>query len=629
VLFPFLLQNEYEMHVLSAKVRRTGTNEIEGDVQTDIPHISMGTGYLCDQHYVLHFVSQFSRPFEKLGGWQNLGGAQVTIKWGFSRPANETNGWQGGEVISNAQELAMSGDCGAFVSFKTRAGEKVEVRTGISLVSVDDARQNLEQELSKPYGWDFAAVVQNQREVWNKLLDRVEIETPDAREKIRFYSNLYRALSGRNTWSDVNGRWVDPEGHVQKLANPENVMLGCDALWTTFWNLNQVMNLMAPEWSARWVKSELQMYNKCGWLAKGPAGLKYLSIMAAEHEIPLLVAAYQAGLPGLDAKKILAAAVKMQTSLPRETPDGGRVGNEDLAGYLKYGYVPADGPSKGATSNTEEYSYDDWCVAQLALALGRKDIAAEFLKRSENWRNVFDAETGYARPRMTNGGWVTPFDPYRTSGFTEGNAWQYTWFVPQDVPGLVKAMGRERFISRLNEGFEESAPTRFNGGSHGSIDQGNQPTMEVAWLFNWAGEPWLSQKWTHAILDAYYGYNPADAYLGDEDQGQMSAWFVMSSLGLFQTDGGCETNPIYEIGSPLYPKITIHLSKEHYSEKTFTIEARNASLANRYIQSATFNGKPLNQWWIRQKEIIKGGHLILELGPTPNKVWAKDCPTAY
>lgn len=625
VMFPFLLPSEYEMHVLSAKVRRNGDNEIEGEIRTDTPGIHLGIAYRGDQHYVLHFVSQFSRPFESFGGWQNLAGSNVIIKIGSSRPARELNGWHGGKVMTNVQELALSGDCGAFVTFKTSAGDAIEVRTGISLVSVDDARQNLGQELAGPFGWDFDAVVQNQRRVWNDIFNRVEIETPNAREKTRFYTNLYRALSDRNTWSDINGDWIDPEGRLQHLTDPDTVMLGCDALWTTFWNLNQVMNLVAPEWSARWVKSELQLYEKCGWLAKGPAGLQYLSIMVAEHEIPLVVAAYQAGITGLDPNEILAAAVKMQTSLPQNTPGGGRVGNEDIQAYLKYGYVPADGPLKGKTSDTEEYAYDDWTVGQLALAVGNKSVADTFLKRSQNWRNAFDVTSGYARPRNVSGDWVSPFDPYTSPGFTEGNAWQYTWFVPQDVPGLVEAMGRDRFISRLNDGFESCAPVRFNGGAHAAVDQGNQPTMEVSWLFNWAGAPWLTEKWTRAILDAYYGYNPADAYLGDEDQGQMSSWFVMSAMGLFQTDGGCRADPIYEIGSPLYPKITIHLSDKYFGGKTLVIEARNASPANRYIQSATFNGKPLNQWWIRQRDLIQGGRLVLQLGPAPNKNWAKGC----
>lgn len=629
VLFPFLLPNEYQMHVLSAKVRRAGPKEIEGEIQTDIPG-----PYGCDQNYSLHFVSQFDHPFDELGGWQNLAGANVTIKRGFTRPVEELNGWQGGEVFSNVQQLAMSGDCGAFVKFTTVAGEQIEVRTGISLVSTQNARENLKRELSGPFGWNFPAVVKNQRKVWNKLFDRVEIETPNAREKRRFYTNLYRALSGRNTWSDDNGQWVDPYGRMQKLTNPDNVMLGSDALWTTFWNLNQVMNLVAPEWAARWTKSELQLYEKCGWLAKGPAGLKYISVMVAEHEIPLMVAAYQAGITGLDPREILAAAVKMQTSMPQSTPGGGHVGNKDLAAYLKYGYVPVDGPLKGHPSNTFEYAYDDWTVGQLARALGREDLAKEFLARSQNWHNSFDLQTGFARPRLSDGEWRTPFEPMgEPSGptdFTEANAWQYSWFVPQDIPGLIEAMGRDRFINRLNWAFTVMAPIHFNAISERNqeypINQGNETCMHVSWLFNWAGKPWLTQKWTHDVLEAYYGYSPADAYWGDEDQGQMASWFIMCAMGLFQTDGGCRVDPIYEIASPLYPKITIHLSKKYYGGRTFTIEAENASPENYYIQSATFNGKPLNQWWIRERDVLKGGKLVLILGPKPNEDWAKGSP---
>ena len=266
-------------------------------------------------------------------------------------------------------------------------------------------------------------------------------------------------------------------------------------------------------------------------------------------------------------QKILQAAVKMQTTLPQRIAGDGKVGNENLAGYLQYHYyVPDDGPMKGSTSNTYEYAFDDWTVGPLAKALGHADAAGEFEKRSGNWRNAFDATVGFIRPRKGDGEWASPFDPFHTKGYVEGNAWQYTWFVPQDVPGLVKALGRDRFISRLNDGFEKSVSARFNASSGRNadyyIDQGNEPTMQVGWLFNWAGEPWLTQKWVRAILDEYYGFNPADAYLGDEDQGQMSAWFVVASMGLFQTDGGCRTDPIYEIGSPLYPKIVVHLSPQ-------------------------------------------------------------------
>lgn len=631
VMYPFLLPNEYELHVLNATVRRKGTCEIEGAIEMDLPKVD----YNGDQHYHLHFVSQFSRPFETLGGWENLAGADVTIQPRAYRPDAELKDWHGGKVMTDVSSLDISGDCGAFVTFKTTAGEQLEIRTGISLVSVDDARLNVEQELAKPFGWDFDAVVQNQRHVWNDIFDRVEIQTPDTREKKRFYSNLYRALSGRSTWSDVSGKWIDPFGRVQQLTDPNAVMLGCDALWTTFWNLNQVMNLIAPEWSVRWTDSQLQLYDKCGWLAKGPAGLKYISVMAAEHEIPLMVAAYQHGLK-VDAGKILAAAIKMQTTLPqRNLPGGGAAGNENLENYVKNGYVADDGPigpgggvgwDRSYTSNTYEYAYDDWCVAQLALALGKEETARTFRQRSQSWRNVFDTTVGCARPRLTNGDWVTPFDPYRTPGFVEGNAWQFTWFVPQDVPALVQAMGRDRFIKRLNEGFEKSMPGRFAGGDQTAVDHGNQPTMQVSWLFNWAGEPWLTQKWVRAILETYYGYQPKDAYLGDEDQGQMSSWFVMSAIGLFEMDGGCRVHTVYEISAPLYPQTTLHLSKPCHGGKTFVIEAPQASPANCYIQSATLNGKPWNQWWIPWQDVKHGGKLELELGPEPNKLWAKDCP---
>jgi predicted alpha-1,2-mannosidase len=631
VLYPFMIPNEYEMHILSATVRRIGNNEIEGTVQTDLPKL----GYVGDQRFDLHFVSQFSQPFEALGGWQNIPGKDVTIQVKAYRPAAELANWSGGEVQNDVPLLQMSGDSGAFVKFKTTAGEQVEVRTGMSLVSVEDARLNLEQELAQPFGWDFDAVVQNQRSVWNEIFNRIEIETPDPREKTRFYTGFYRGLSGRNIWSDVNGKWIDPFGRPQQLTDPHAVMLGSDALWTTFWSLNQLMNLIAPEWSVQWTNSELQLYDKCGWLAKGPAGLKYIPVMVAEHEIPLMVAAYQHGLK-VDGEKILAASIKMQTSPPQKNlPDGGAVGNADLENYLKYGYVAANGPNgpgggygwdKPYSSNTYEYAYDDWCVAQLALTLGHPDVAQPFLKRSQSWQSQFDPSVGYARPRNTDGSWVSPFDPYKTPGFAESDAWQYTWFVPHDPAGLVQAMGRDRFIQELNDGFVKSAPGRYNGGGRSAVYHGNEPSMHMAWLFNWANAPALTQQWVRSVLERYYGYTPSDFYLGDDDQGQMSSWFVMASIGLFEMDGGCRPHPIYEIAAPLYTKVTLHLSPHYYGGTTFVIEAPQASAENCYIQSATLNGQPLNQWWIPWQEVVKGGRLVLDVGSKPNEQWAKDCP---
>ncbi len=604
VLFDFQFPAEYSFNLMNVEVRRVGDSRIEGSLAHHAPDV---WGRDAQQEYVLHFVAEFDRPFRAFGTWTDKGVEEGGV------------GLQTGRVE----------DAGVYVEFDTRGARAVQVRTGISMVSLENAAENLESEISGPFGWDFWAVVEWQKAAWNELLGRVAIETVDRREKVRFYTNLYRSFC-RNIWSDVNGEWRDPAERVQRVVDSDAVMLGCDAFWNTFWNLNQVWNLVTPEWSSRWVRSQLALYDACGWLAKGPAGLEYIPVMVAEHEIPLMVAAYQMGVRDFDSGKALEAVVKMQTE-PGRPVFGGYAGNRDLEAYLEHKYVPAD---RGRASNTLEYSFDDWAVAQLALAVGEDSVAEVFLQRSGYWRNMFDSEMGYARLRQSDGTWVSPFDPIRTGGneeYVEGNAWQLTYFVPQDMPGLIQAMGRERFVQRLEDGFSRSVSTRFNAPNELYWDypvvHGNQQSMHFAFLFNWAGSPWLTQHWSREVLQRYYGHGTGDAYLGDEDQGQMSAWFVMASMGLFQMDGGCRVEPVYELGSPLYSKITIDLGGRYGRGESFTITARNTSRANRYIQSATLNGEVLNRWWFRASELLRGGELVLEMGPEPNRSWAEGCPS--
>jgi predicted alpha-1,2-mannosidase len=609
VMIDLLFPAEYRFSVEDALIRRVNDTTLEGYSVQKSPNV----WYPGDEQlYTVNFVLEFSKPFTSLGGWL------------------------GTNVLQNANEIKGKGDIGGFVTFSTMEGEGIMVRSGISLVSIANARLNLEQELSKPFGWNFDSVVKNQRKAWNEILGRVEIETDDYREKVRFYSNLYRSYCSRNIWSDVNGQWRDPDETIRTLPDPKSPVLGCDAFWNTFWNLNQVWVLLTPQIARQWVNSQLALYDAGGWLSKGPAGMEYISVMVAEHEIPLIVAAYQAGIRGFDISKAYEACRKMQTTLPQKLPGGSYVGNENLEPYLRLGYIPHSDRSnrphsqeKWLVSNTLEYSYDDWTLAQLAKELGKEADAQLFSKRAENWRNIFDEKSGFMRPKREDGTWLEPFDPYHTPGFTEGNAWQYTWFVPQNIPGLIAAMGKERFVSRLNEAMERSSITRFNATGERyelfPVNHGNQPSMQVGWLFNYADAPWLTQKWIREILDRYYGHGPQDAYLGDEDQGQMSAWFVMAAMGLFQTDGGCRTEPIFELGTPLYRKITLHLDNHIYPGKTFTIEARTASRSNKYIQSAKLNGQTLNKWWISQRTLVRGGTLTLELGPTPNQNWARGC----
>lgn len=599
VMIDLQIPAEYKFQLDQCEIQKVSDYRIEGRAVQVTRNV---WSHDAHQEYTLHFVIEFDQPIQSFGVWS---GNQVRRK------------------VSELKTQKTS-DAGAFAEFDTRTNSVVQVRTGISLVSVKNAGLNLETEISEPFGWNFDAVLNNQRQAWNDLLGRVQIETLDRREKVRFYSNLYRSFCARNIWSDVDGSWRDPEEKVRKLEDTEDVALGCDAFWNTFWNLNQVWNLTAPEWSSRWVKSQLAMYDACGWLAKGPAGMEYIPVMVAEHEIPVIVGAYQMGIRDFDMEKAFQAIHKMQTT-PAQSVAGGFAGNRDIVHYMKHHYVPAD---RGRASNTLEYSYDDWTVAQFAKALGKTEEYEEYLERSTWWRNMFDAETGYARLKNADGTWHEPFDPYRSGAnkqYVEGNAWQLTFFVPQDVPGLIKALGRDRFLSRLEKGFTRSAETRFNAPNEKYWDypvvHGNQQSMHFAFLFNWANAPWLTQKWSREVLNRYYGYGTGDAYLGDEDQGQMSAWFVMAALGLFQTDGGCRTEPIYEIGSPIFPKVTINLGGRYRRGDQIVITARNVSRKNKYVQRAFLNGKKLDRWWFPCSELLQGGELNLEMGPIPNKSW--------
>lgn len=598
VMIDLQIPAEYGYQLKNVTLKKVSDYKIEGFSRQFTPNAWSGD---VNQDYTVHFVIEFDQPIKKFGTWLN---DELSDK----------------DVV----EAGTVKDAGAYVEFDTRVKQVVQVRTGISLVSIANAAENLQHEVTRPYGWSFDKVRNGQRDEWNKLIERVAITTNDRREKIRFYSNMYRALASRNTWSDVDGKWVDATHKVQQLKDPNALALGCDAFWNTFWNLNQFWNLVTPEWSSKWVKSQLAMYDANGWLAKGPAGMNYVPVMVAEHEIPLIVGAYQMGIRDFDANKAFEAVVKMQKT-PAQKVGAGFAGNRDLEPYLKYKYVPYD---KGRFSNTLEYAYDDWTVSQFAKSLGKKDAEEEFGLRSNYWKNVIDKESGYARLRKSDGSWFPDFDPFKSGAnehYVEGNAWQLTYFVPQDVPGLAKEIGVDRFTDRLSWGFAESNKLRFNAPGDQYWDypviQGNQQSMHFAFLFNWVKKPWLTQKWSRAIIDRYYGFDVANAYLGDEDQGQMSAWFIMASLGLFQTDGGCSVDPVYEIGSPIFSKVSIDLGSQYGRGKQFTIEARDVSRANKYIQKATLNGKALQSFKFSASELLKGGSLVLEMGPEPNKSW--------
>ena len=595
------LQNpaEYSYKLEEIFIEKVSDTRVEGFSKQLSPNTWSGG---ISQEYIVHFIAEFDQPIKNYGFWTEDGIRKNTTRL----------------------KVEKCNDAGAYFEFETKENNVVQVRTAISYVSIENASENLETEISNPFGWNFEAVRQNNLDTWNELFNRVKISSSDKREKMRFYTNMYRALCSRNIFSDVNGEWVDADEQIQQLSDPESPALGCDAFWNTFWNLNQFWNLVTPEWSNRWVKSQLAMYDAGGWLAKGPAGMEYIPVMVAEHEIPLIVGAYQMGIRDYDIEKAFEAVKKMQIT-PGQIVGGGFAGNRDLETYLKHKYVPYD---KGRFSNTMEYSFDDWTVSQFAKSLGKEKEYHIFSERGNYWRNVIDTESGYAKMKHSDGSWLPNFDPYKSGAnhhYVEGNAWQLTFFVPQDIPALADAIGKDRFIERLNWGFTESNKTRFNGKNdqywNYPVIQGNQQSMHFAYLFNWVGKPWLTQKWSRAIINRYYGYGLANAYLGDEDQGQMSGWFIMASLGLFQTDGGCRVDPIYEIGSPMFKRVEIDLGRQYGRGESFIIEAKNTSRLNLYIQSAKLNGEVLNDFKFSTKKLLNGGKLELEMGPKPNINW--------
>lgn len=582
--------------ITGASIKKVSENEIEGYISKEMNW----------NKYTLHFVMRFNEPFKSISGWE----ADL-----LHDDINE---------ISTAENE----DIGAIVNFSTVDSQMILVKTGISYVSIEQARLNLETELDQ-FNWDFDAVHKNARNAWNELLSKIKVEGGSEINKLKFYTNMYRAYCGRTIFSDVNGKYVDMCEEVQQLHDPNSPVFGCDAFWNTFWNLNQLWALVTPEITNGWVNSQLEIYDRGGWLSKGPGGIEYSSIMVASHEIPLIVGAYQKGIRNYDVEKAYKAIKEIQTIPGKPHECGGYVGNRNLKPYMAMGYVPEE---IGHVSNTLEYAYDDWCVAQMAKSLDKAEDFEYFMKRAQNYKNVFDPSTRYVRPKHEGGPWLKDFEPvvkavgkednFGGKDYVEGNAWQYSFFAPHDVNGLIRLMGQEEFNSRLNDGFESSKPNFVSQ----FVNHSNQPNMQAPWLFNYSGKPWLTQKWVKEIIDNYYGTGPVNGYPGDEDQGQMGAWFVMSAIGLFEMDGGASTNPVYEISSPIFEKVTIELDENYYTGSQFVISAKNASEKNRYIQSVELNGKPLNKFWFDHSELLKGGELILEMGNVPNKSWATDSP---
>ncbi len=516
------------------------------------------------------------------------------------------------------------------------------MKAALSYTSEENAAINMKSEL--PH-WDFDKVVNESSEVWNSMLSRIRIEGGTKQQQQRFYTDLYHSILGRRTISDANGAYPDNTGDkfrvkqipCDKTGKPLFNQYNFDAFWGAQWTLNTLWDLVYPEIAEEFVHSMMQYYHDGGIIPRGPAGGNYTFVMTGASTTPFIVSAWQKGIVKEDGEEIYQALKK------NHMPGGimERAGYEfktAVGGGLKYyiakGYVPYPIPDKNdgfhqdGAGMTLEYAYQDWTLAQMAKALGHTQDYNYFIGRSQNYKNLYDPESGWIRPKNLEGKWKTPFDPYQTNnGFIEANSAQSTWFVPQDLPGLAKLMGGNvAAINKLEQCFVTAKELGFTSGkSHDKelqekfsripINYGNEPSIQTAFVFNLLGKPELSQFWSREVVNAAFsGLSPKTGYNGDEDQGLMGTLAVLYKIGLFQMNGGTEANPVYQIGSPIFDRISIELNQKYYPGKSLTIQTIGNSDKNRYVLSADLNGKPVSSTGINHNDLVKGGILTLKMG---------------
>ncbi len=514
----------------------------------------------------------------------------------LSKPYNSYGTWNNGSIFY-MNTTQHGNDIGAFVNYTANQGEIIEMKVGISYVSIENARLNVEKEIPK---WNFDGIREKAEQRWNKLLHVVEVEGKEE-DKIKFYTALYHSFLMPHVFNDTNEEYIGMDDRIYEVKNYTHY--ATFSLWDTFRSEHPLLTLLLPSVQNDMVKSLLDQYRHGGWLPKWPFLNRYTNCMISDHGVAVITDSYLKGIRNFNISLAYEAIKKGATELPENSDYEGRVG---LPYYLKYGYVPFDKVSQ-SVSRTLEYAYDDWCIAQMAKALGKEKDYEYFMKRAGYYKNVFDDKTKFMRPRLSNGNFKKIFIPSLWNGFTEGNAWTYSWFVPQDINGLINLMGRKIFIQRLDHFFRHfSYPMWYMPFSH--YWHGNEPDEHVPYLYNYAGQPWKTQKIVREIMDELYGVDP-NGIPGNDDCGQLSSWYVFSAMGFYPV---CPGNTTYQIGSPIFEKIVIHLDKNYYKNDSFVIIAKNATSC-RYIGRIILNGKELHRYYIKHSEITNGGTLVFEM----------------
>lgn len=572
-------------------VRIVSPTEIEG-------HRLIGTFCYNPQDVrPVYFVIRFSKAAEHFGTWKKMPAFRGVEKdWvAYNDTIKPYPGYQ--------QE--MSGDnVGTYFSFTTGAGEQIEAKVGISYVSIANARENLEAE--QP-GFDFAGTRTRNRNAWNELLQRAEVEgTPQ--QKTLFYTALYHTLIHPSILQDVNGEYPlmgKPGVGRIKEGNRYSIF----SLWDTYRNVHPLLSLLYPEIQEEMVQSMVAMVEESDWLPKWELLSMETNVMVGDPATPVIADTWLRGIRGFDVETAYAAARKAAL-----TPEADNPLRPDIDAYQELGYVPMNKEDKwgGSVSTALEYYLSDWTLSRLAEALNKDDDARLFHRRSLGYRNYLDPETGMLRPKYADGSFYAEFDPEQGKnfepvvGFVEGTAWQYRFYVPHDIPGLLKELGgRQKFVDELQACFDNDL-----------YDVANEPDITYPFLFNYvAGEEWRSQEQVERIIKQHYTTDPG-GIPGNDDTGTLSAWLVFSMMGFYPV---CPADMDYALVTPQLAEVTLHLNPDYYPGQKIRIAAPRKEAGDMYIEAARWNGEPITRYFIAHQELVKGGILSIDTRTTPNK----------
>ena len=548
---------------------------------------------------------QTIRGYRYSTGWAKNQRVYFYIK--FSQPFAQAELFKNGD---KSLSPAQGTDIKVIVNIDTEKNEEVILKTGLSTASLEGARLSLEKEAN---GFDFDDFKKSAREKWEVQLSKIRVETTELESKKLFYSMLYQSMLAPTLLSDHQGGYKAANDSVGKAVGYDRY--DTFSLWDTYRAAHPLYTLIHDERVEDFIQSMLAHYKETGLLPVWSLQGNESNMMIGYHAVPVIVDAYFKGIRGFDIELAFKACVESATVKDRQIDQ-----------YMELGYVPIDEAHENwSVSKTLEYAYDDWCIAVFAQSLGKDKEYAYFKERAEFWRNVYDSESSFMRPKFKNGQFIEHFvakeySPY----FCESNAWHYVWNVPQNVEGLIEIMGgAPRFEQKLDSMFsydplpEDELPI-FSTGMIGQYAHGNEPSHHVAYLYNHIQKPWKTQEMVQKILFSQYANKP-DGHCGNEDCGQMSSWYVLSSLGLYPVN---PAQGAYSIGSPIIDKATISLK----DDIELVIRVENNKRQNPYVQEIRLNGKTLNRTYISHKELLEGGELVFTMGPEPNKESASWIP---